>query len=58
MSTGDGAMPDQRSLSDQVADLYRYAIQQGMYDAADWLTFKWTRRNLDPASGVEERDGG
>lgn len=30
-------MPDQRSLDDQLYDLLAYAVQRGMYDAADWL---------------------
>lgn len=41
-------MNDQRSLAEQIEDLHRYATQEGMYDAADWLAFKWSRRNLDP----------
>lgn len=27
----------QDSLSEQLRDLHRYAVQLGMYDAADWL---------------------
>lgn len=30
-------MNDQRSLSDQIADLLAIADERGMYDASDWL---------------------
>jgi hypothetical protein len=30
-------MPDQRSVTDQLADLYVLANRWGLYDAADWL---------------------
>lgn len=31
-------MPDQRSLTDQLKDVIRLATQNGLYDAADWIT--------------------
>jgi len=30
-------MPDQRSVTDQLEDLYKHAIEQRMYDAADYM---------------------
>ena len=30
-------MPDQRALLDQINDLYRLAVDHGLYDAADWI---------------------
>lgn len=39
-------MPDQRSLYEQVSDLWRFARQQKMYDAQDWLATHWTGRAL------------
>lgn len=30
-------MPDQRSLIEQLMDLYDLAVENGLYDAADWL---------------------
>jgi hypothetical protein len=35
-----GHPQDQRSLTDQLDDLYRLAIEKGMYDAADWMRLK------------------
>lgn len=31
-------VPDQRSVTDQLGDLKRIAIDRGMYDAADWIS--------------------
>ena len=30
-------MPDQRSLTEQIVDVYSWAREKGMYDACDWL---------------------
>jgi len=30
-------MPDQRSVTDQLKDLIKFANQNGLYDAADWI---------------------
>jgi hypothetical protein len=37
------SMPDQRSTTDQLEDLLRYAVSQKMYDAADWLKARLTK---------------
>jgi len=41
---GEGAqvMSDQRSLTEQLHDLHRLAVERGMYDAADWLEWAMT----------------
>ena len=36
-------MPDQRSLTDQLASLLGVAVERGMYDAADWLQARLTK---------------
>lgn len=33
----------QDSLTEQLEDLHRYAIREGMYDAAEWLRRAWNR---------------
>ena len=39
---------DQRSAMAQLQDLYRYAIEEGMYDAADCMKRMWPRIDLSP----------
>lgn len=50
-------MPDQRSLYDQVSDLWRFARQQKMYDAQDWLATHWQGHPLPcpPTPEVSQR---
>jgi hypothetical protein len=42
-------MPDQRAVTEQLADLIRLANEHGLYDAADWV-----KRELD--SGIAQLD--
>ena len=45
MTNGPGSyearFPDQRSTWEQVSDLWRYARDNGLYDAQDWLAANW-----------------
>lgn len=36
----NGAMPDQRSVTEQLKDLKCLALTRGMYDAVDWINLR------------------
>lgn len=43
-------MPDQRSVTSQMADVRTWAVEQGMYDAADWIERAFFRIGMESPS--------